>query len=339
MPLDINIIIVAALTFFVVLALGFVLTGDDNGRAAASKRAKQISSGRDNSGLDEMAARRQKTQDMLKTLRDGEEEKKKSLVPKDIGARLQQAGLNMTPAVFWMLSSALGLGLGSFAFFFAPSSITQTFLGEGARVIIAGFVGFAGFLGLPRWVLGMLTKGRHTKITNQFADALDIIVRGVKSGLPLNECLRIIAVESPSPLRDEFQQITDGLQMGQSITQALGKFYHRVPLQEVNFFSIVLVIQSQTGGNLSEALNNLSVVIRSRKMLREKIKALSSEAKASAMIIGCLPIAVILLVYVTTPDYILELVRDPVGHLILLIGVVLMATGIFVMRRMINFDF
>ncbi|HBH88252.1 MAG TPA: pilus assembly protein, partial [Hyphomonadaceae bacterium] len=127
--------------------------------------------------------------------------------------------------------------------------------------------------------------------------------------------------------------------MGQSIQQALDKFYRRVPLQEVNFFNIVLGIQAQTGGNLSEALNNLSVVIRSRKMLREKIKALSSEAKASAMIIGCLPIAVMVLVYITTPAYMMELFLKPMGNLILLIGVGLMGLGIYVMKRMINFDF
>jgi tight adherence protein B len=233
----------------------------------------------------------------------------------------------------------MGVVLGGLAFFLAPASITGSFLGEGARVLLGCFVAFAGGLGLPRWLLTMKIKMRHQKITNQFADALDVIVRGVKSGLPLNECLRIIAVESPDPLRVEFAQIADGLSMGQSIPQALGKFYQRVPLPEVNFFNMVLGIQAQTGGNLSEALGNLSTVIRSRKMLREKIKALSSEAKASAMIIGALPVAVMVLVYITTPEYMMELFLKPIGNLILLVGVFLMGLGIFVMRRMINFNF
>ncbi len=337
--MDTNTLLIAALAFVIIVGVGFALVGGDKNEAAM-KRAKQISSKTRNvSGDDILAQRRQKTQDMLKTLRDGEAQKKKSLVPRDIGTRLKQAGLNVSASAFWIFSLVMGLTLAAAAFILAPSSVTMSFLGESARVMIAGAAGFAGFLGLPRWVLGMMTKRRHQQITNQFADALDVIVRGVKSGLPLNECLRIIAVESPDPLRSEFKQITDGISMGQSIPQALNKFYHRVPLQEVNFFNIVLGIQAQTGGNLSEALGNLSAVIRSRKMLREKIKALSSEAKASAMIIGCLPIAVMVLVYITTPAYMMELFLKPVGHLILLIGVFLMGLGIYIMRRMINFDF
>jgi tight adherence protein B len=338
--MDTQTIIIAALAFFAIAGVGFAFSGgQDSGKA--SKRAKALAStGRvDGKANDPLAARRRQTQDMLKNLREGEQKKKKSLVPQDIGSRLKQAGLDMNATTFYLGSLGVGVGLGALGFILAPASVTTTFLGEGARVLIAALFGFTGFLGLPRWVLGFMIAGRHKKITNQFADALDIIVRGVKSGLPLNECLRIIAVESPEPLRSEFKQITDGLSMGQSIQQALEKFYRRVPLQEVNFFNIVLGIQAQTGGNLSEALNNLSVVIRSRKMLREKIKALSSEAKASAMIIGCLPIAVMVLVYITTPAYMMELFLKPMGNLILLIGVGLMGLGIYVMKRMINFDF
>lgn len=337
--MDTYTLMIAGLAFVAIVAIGFVFTGS-SGSEAASKRAKQISRNPREVAVNNQASiRRQKTQDMLKTLRDGEQKKRKSLVPRDIGTRLQQAGLSVSPSVFWIMSALTGIVLAAALFILAPASITHTFLGEGARVLLASAGGFVGFLGLPRWFLGMATKGRHNKITNQFADALDIIVRGVKSGLPLNECLRIIAVESSEPLRSEFKQIADGISMGQSITQALNKFYHRVPLQEVNFFNIVLGIQAQTGGNLSEALGNLSAVIRSRKLLREKIKALSSEAKASAMIIGALPICVMVLVYITTPAYMMELFLKPVGHLILLTGGVLMGLGIYIMRRMINFDF
>ena len=337
--MDTQTMIIAGLAFLVIAALGFVFFGK-NDNEAASKRARQIGSNtRGGKVVDPLAARKRQNQEMLRTLRDGEAARKKSLVPRDIGSRLSQAGLKIGPSGFWIASAVSGGVLATFLFVMAPSSITDTFLGEGARVLLAGAGGFMGFLGLPRWVLGMLTKMRHQKVTNQFADALDIIVRGVKSGLPLNECLRIIAVESPDPLKSEFKQITDGISMGQSIPQALNKFYHRVPLQEVNFFNIVLGIQAQTGGNLSEALGNLSMVIRSRKMLREKIKALSSEAKASAMIIGSLPICVMVLVYITTPAYMMELFLKPVGHLILLAGATLMGMGIYIMRRMINFDF
>jgi tight adherence protein B len=160
----------------------------------------------------------------------------------------------------------------------------------------------------------------------------------VKSGLPLNECLRVIGRESPEPLRAEFARMNDNLAMGMQLDAAVTKLYNRVPIPEVNFFGIVLNIQQKAGGNLSEALGNLSGVIRSRKLLREKVKALSAEAKASAMIIGSLPIAVMVMVYVTTPGYIMELFTDPTGHMILLGAVCIMGTGIYIMRRMINFD-
>ncbi len=340
--MDMTTLLIAGLAFISIAGIGFAFSGN-GGSAVAAKRAKAIGQSDRMGGKvksnDPAARRKLQTQSMLKNLRNTETKKKKSLVPQDIGSRLAQAGLATSVPVFWIISLIVGASLATAVFMFAPSSITETFMGESARVIITAVVGLAGFIGLPRWFLGMKTKGRHKKIINQFADALDIIVRGVKSGLPLNECLRIIARESPEPLRHEFENVVDGLSMGQSIPQALDKLYRRVPLQEVNFFTIVLGIQAQAGGNLSEALNNLSVVIRSRKMLREKIKALSSEAKASAMIIGSLPICVMILVYVTTPSYMMELFLKPVGHLILLAGATLMGLGIFVMKKMINFDF
>jgi tight adherence protein B len=205
--------------------------------------------------------------------------------------------------------------------------------------MVAAGAAFAAGLGLPRWALGMAIKRRQKKFVSQFADAIDVIVRGVKSGLPLNECLKVIARESPQPLGGEFERVIDGLAMGMTVEQALVRLYQRTPIQEVNFFNIVLAIQQKAGGNLSEALGNLSTVLRSRKLLREKIKALSSEAKASAMIIGSLPIAVMVLVYLTTPDYIMELFTNDLGHLILLIAAGLMGAGIYIMRSMINFNF
>ncbi|MBL8530530.1 MAG: type II secretion system F family protein, partial [Hyphomonadaceae bacterium] len=173
----------------------------------------------------------------------------------------------------------------------------------------------------------------------QLADAIDIIVRGVKSGLPLGQCLRIIAAECPEPLRMEFQALVDSQTMGVPLDQSMQRMYDRMPLPEVNFFSIVLVIQQKTGGNLSESLGNLSSVLRSRKLMTEKVKALSSEAKASAMIIGALPFIVMGLVYFTRPTYISVLFTDPMGHLVLLGAGVMMSMGIFIMHRMVNFKF
>jgi tight adherence protein B len=212
-------------------------------------------------------------------------------------------------------------------------------MNESWKILVSLGLGFAAGFGVPRWFLGMMIKGRQKKFIGQFADAIDVIVRGVKSGLPLNECLKMIAKESPQPLGAEFQVVVDAIQMGVPVDQALNRMYQRTPIQEVNFFNIVLAIQQKAGGNLSEALGNLSNVLRSRKLLREKIKALSSEAKASAMIIGSLPIVVIILVYFTTPAYIMTLFTTEIGNLVLLIAAGLMSIGIYIMRQMINFDF
>jgi tight adherence protein B len=192
---------------------------------------------------------------------------------------------------------------------------------------------------LPRWFLGILVSGRQKKFSNQLADAIDVIVRGVKSGLPLNQCLRIIAAESPEPLKSEFQQLCDSQAMGVPLDTGMQRMYDHMPLPEVNFFSIVLVIQQKTGGNLSESLGNLSTVLRARKLMKEKVKALSAEAKASAMIIGSLPLVVMGLVYFTRPAYIAILFIDPMGHLVLLGAATMMSLGIFIMNKMVNFKF
>ncbi|MEM1105809.1 MAG: type II secretion system F family protein [Pseudomonadota bacterium] len=341
MDQDLLIYGVAGLAFLAIAGVGMAFAGGGTGEAA-SKRAKQISAGRkDASGKakrDKQDARRRQTQQMLEQLRDQNEAKKRSIMPRDIGSRLQQAGLDIPVSYFWVVSAVLGVALATLAFLSGADGFTVSGIELRSQIAVVFAAGFAGFFGLPRFILGFLAKGRNKKLTNQFADAIDIIVRGVKSGLPLNECLQIIARESPEPLSSEFQKLADNIRMGNTIEQALSKFYQRVPLPEVNFFVIVLNIQSKSGGNLSEALGNLSSIIRSRKMMREKIKAMSSEAKASAMIIGSLPFAVGGMVYMTTPDYVMELFTTPTGHTFLAAGGFWMFLGIMVMRNMINFE-
>jgi tight adherence protein B len=166
---------------------------------------------------------------------------------------------------------------------------------------------------------------------------MDIITRGIKSGLPVHDSLRVIGAEAPEPLAGEFKRMVESLGMGVSVDQALEKMYERMPTPEVRFFSIVLAIQQKTGGNLAEALGNLSTVIRARKLMREKIKALSGEAVASAFIIGSLPPGVVVLISMLAPDYMKPLFTDPRGHLMLLAGGFWMSMGVFVMRKMINF--
>ncbi len=231
------------------------------------------------------------------------------------------------------------------------------FIGNITKLIVIGFViiitlgnfgisiaplialagGIVGGLGLPRWFI-MLARGRRMKkFTSEFANSIDVIVRGIKTGLPLNECLKIIANEAPEPICTEFHELVESQTLGVTLEDALKRMYQRMPLQEVNFFAVVLAIQQKTGGNLAEALSNLSGVLRSRKLMREKIAALSSEAKASALIIGSLPPGVMAMVYVTTPDYMSLMFTDNLGRMMLMGGLMWMGTGIFVMKKMVSF--
>jgi tight adherence protein B len=318
----------AVLAFVAVGGVGYALTGTTR-TAKAQKRVKAVSGQRVDTGKKSLdlatVKRKQTTQDALKELTMTEKQSRQRRV--SIKGRIEQAGLKISPTMFWVFS-----GIAGTIFALAGLIIQGSLIGAGIGVIIGG-------LGLPRWVLGFLVSGRQKKFSLQLADAIDIIVRGVKSGLPLGQCMRIIAAESPEPLRAEFQQLVDGQAMGVPLEQSLQRMYDRTPLPEVNFFAIVLTIQQKTGGNLSESLGNLSNVLRARRLMREKVKALSAEAKASAMIIGALPMIVMAMVYFTRPDYIMILFNTPTGNLILIACVIMMSAGITIMRNMVNFKF
>jgi tight adherence protein B len=198
-------------------------------------------------------------------------------------------------------------------------------------------LGFVAGAGAPFWLLGVLAKRRRAKFLIAFADATDIIVRGIRSGLPLHDCLKVIGRESPEPLAGEFRRLVENIGMGMPLEQAMDKICERMPTAEMRFFAIVLNIQQKAGGNLGEALANLSAVVRGRRLMREKIKALSGEAVASAFIIGSLPPIVMLLIALTNHNYLTVMFTDPRGHMMLGSAVLLMIMGILVMRKMINF--
>ena len=184
-----------------------------------------------------------------------------------------------------------------------------------------------------------MTAGGRQKFLSQLANAIDVIVRGVKSGLPLNECLQVIARESPEPLASEFRDVVEQQRLGVPLGEGLERMSERLPLPEVRFLTIVIGIQQQAGGNLSEALSNLSGVLRDRQMLAMKVKALSAEAKASAMVLASLPPGVMIMVYISTPDYIMPLFTTMPGRFLVAVGAVWMLTGVLIMRKMINFKF
>jgi tight adherence protein B len=195
----------------------------------------------------------------------------------------------------------------------------------------------AGYV-LPRMYLGNRRKSYQNKFLDELPNAVEAIVRGVKSGLPLNDSMRVVAKEVKEPVKSEFQRVLDQQSMGKSMSEAVQILFERVPLAEVNFFVVVITVQQQAGGNLSEALGNLSRVLRNRKKMKAKVKAMSSEAKASAGIIGSLPFIVAILVTLTTPTYLLPLFNTQIGNLWLGIAAILMSIGIFIMKKMVEFD-
>jgi tight adherence protein B len=268
-------------------------------------------------------ARREQVEETLKEIED---RRKKAKSP-PLSVRISQAGLSWTKRQFMLISAGLGIvafGIG---------------LGFGAGLLPALAIGFAALLGLPRWILIFLKKRRERLFIAAFADAVDVIVRGVKAGLPLGDCLKIIANDAPEPVKSEFRAIVETQTIGMPLGEACMRLYDSVPLPEANFFGIVVSIQQKAGGNLSEALANLSRVLRDRKKMQAKIKAMSMEAKASAVIIGSLPIAVMILVYITSPNYIELLWTTQLGRVMLACCAMWMSIGVFVMKKMINFDF
>jgi tight adherence protein B len=296
----------ALMAFLVLGGLGWAFAGGGGG-GVTSKRMTAVAGGARLEktkakavALDQAGRRKQ----IVSNLKANELQARKAKLT--LESRIRQAGLNITVRTFWIVCAALGL----------LSALGAVILHVNPFVSLG--LGFAAGLGLPRWVLGFLIKGRMKKFTEEFPNATDVIVRGIKSGLP-------VMVES--------------LGMGMTIDQALEKLYERMPTSEVRFFAIVLSIQQKTGGNLAEALNNLSTVLRARKLMKEKIKAMSGEAVASAFIIGSLPPGIVILMKIMSPHYLDPLFEDPRGHAILLFAAIWMGLGIFTMRKMINFKF
>ena len=286
----------------------------DLGRAKAARDRVQ-----------EMSKRRKSVQDSLKELEKKQQENSRKKGDKSVKSRLAQSGMSLTLPQFYMISVALGLFFTLILIVFLP-------------IYAALGAGFVAGVGLPRWVVGFIVKRRQNKFLEEFPNALDVMVRSIKSGLPLNDAMRLIASDGQEPVKSEFRRVIESQQVGLSIPEACARMMQTMPLSEINFFAIVIALQSQAGGNLSEAIGNLSKVLRDRRKMKAKVSALSMEAKASAVIIGALPFIVATLVSITSPQYMAVLFTDPRGHLIMVGAGIWMSIGIFVMRNMINFD-
>lgn len=327
--MDQQLIITGVLGLVGFAALAFVLlapTQNDKAKKRLSaletkKNAKRAGVAResDNASKD----RRRKVTDALAKVDEKTKElkkKKKVTLPQ----KLEQAGLSFGAREFYIGSAVCAVTLGFIGFI------------SGQQIAITLALVFIGGFGLPQWFVGFAIQRRQKKFVDEFSNAIDVIVRGVKSGLPVNECLKIIAAEAPKPVNEEFHQLVEGFRIGLSLEQGMTRMHERMPLQEVSFFGIVLMIQQKTGGNLAEALSNLAGVLRGRKLMEGKIRALSSEAKASAMIIGALPFLVMGAVKMASPDYLTPLFTTKQGNFILLGAGLWMSMGIFVMKSMMK---
>lgn len=323
-------VLAAVLAFITIGGVGWVLVGGDDSSGQAVKRAKVLATSRTESVA---AAKRAavantpeaRRKQIMVQLREVDRRERKARMT--TSAKLKQAGLELSLRTFVIISVAMGMISALLAFVL------------GGNILIVLGVGIAMGLGLPRWVVNMKAKARMKKFSLAFPDAVDVLVRGIKTGLPVHDCFKVIARESPEPLAGEFRLLVEGMGVGLTLADALDKMYMRMPTPELKFFAIVIAIQQKSGGNLAEALSNLTSVLRARRMMGEKIKAMSSEAVASAAIIGSLPPAVMIMVTLTSPSYMTVLFTDVRGHVMLLGAALWMATGVFVMKRMINFKF
>lgn len=294
--------------------------------SVSESRAKKLSA---RSAADLAANRKKQVADSLKDIESRQKAKEKLT----LRLRLEQAGLDMEPRTYWIASAVSAAAFALLSMTFVPASA------GGLKPILLVIAALVGGFGVPRFVLAKLTQRRQKKFTAELANAIDVIVRGIKSGLPLNECLVVIAKESPEPLASEFLEVVEQQRVGVSLGEALERLTRRMPLPEVKFLAIVIAIQQQSGGNLAEALSNLSSVLRDRFKMQMKVKALSAEAKASAMILAALPPGVMFMVNASSPEYINPLFATRTGNLFILIGLAWMTIGILVMRKMINFKF
>lgn len=329
---DITVLSIVGLVFFAFVGVAYSLFFKQLSAArTAEKRVGRFAAAQptraQSKKADPAASRRRTIQDTLKDIDTKQRYRASRSTNPPLRLRLMQAGLKMQPARFFVISGITGVVCAVIA------------LMSGLPLMLVLAMGFVGALGLPRFWINRLRKKRQAAFTEELPNAVEVIVRGVKAGLPLLDCMRMIASEAKEPLRGEFRSIMDSLALGVPLDEAMGRLYERMPLPEANFLAIVIAIQSKAGGNLSEALGNLAKVLRERRKMRSKIVAMSTEAKASASIIGSLPLVVMGLVYLTSPDYISILWTEPVGQIVMGVSALVMLTGVLVMRRMINFDF
>ena len=321
----------AGLIAFCLSAVLWVVLGSlTKGKDAQKERFQKIrnSGPKDGAAADLLITktRRRDVEAVVKKLENDQKNADKAAKKLTLDTIIEQAGMAISIKQFYIGSAGAGVVLFVLGYFL-----------EFGFPVAAGF-GFVGALGLPRFLINKKRTKRLEKFRAELPTAMDIIVRGIKAGLPLNDCLHLVATECAEPLKSEFQKIIDRQAAGVPLSQAIPELYRRIPISEVNFFAIVIAIQQQAGGNLSEALGNLSGVLRARKAMKGKIASMTQEVKVSTYIIGAMPLVIVALTYVSSPDYIMVLFTTDTGHLILGVAGTWMGIGLFVMKKMTKFE-
>jgi tight adherence protein B len=323
-----NSMLLAVLAFVAISAGGFALVPLLRGSSRAEKRMKALQGDikvarRETALARTRDDRRKSVQAALKTQNEALAKSRRY----NLQQRLFQAGMTISVRDFIRNSIIIGVVAAVICWVLQVPILFSLVFG-----LAAGYL-------LPRFWIGRRRKRYQDKFLDELPNAVEAIVRGVKSGLPLNDSMRIVSKEVKEPVRSEFQRVLDQQAIGKSMMEAVPVLFDRVPLPEVNFFVVVITVQQQAGGNLSEALTNLSRVLRNRKKMKGKVKAMTSEANASAMIIGSLPFVVSTLVSIVTPGYFAPFFETDIGMVLLGGAGIMMLMGVLVMRKMIQFDF
>ena len=232
----------------------------------------------------------------------------------------------------WTLSHYLYASVG-----LTVAATLLIFLKTGAFLLALG-VGVLVGAGLPHMIVGFFIKKRLNGFTSKFPDGIELLVRGLRSGLPVTETLGVVATEIPGPVGQEFKAVTERIKIGRTMEEALQETANRLGTPEFQFFVITLAIQRETGGNLAETLSNLADVLRKRAQMKLKIRAMSSESKASAYIVGALPFIVFTLIYMINPSYIGGFFEEERLIVVGLGGLVWMSIGGFIMAKMVSFE-
>jgi tight adherence protein B len=323
-----NLIIIAVVFFAALLFVGCIMLAMQPSAASTKQTKKRLSKMRERFSTSADA----RTEAQMKKILSRQDNKLDSFIdgfiprPDELRKRLERSGKDISLGKYGIISGVIGLVI----------TLAAVFLK--LPFLLAILLGLLFALMIPHMALNFMIKGRQAKFVKLFPDAIDLMVRGLRSGLPITESLGIVSREIPDPVSTEFRMVTDKIRIGLTMDQALTEAASRINTPEFQFFIITLSIQRETGGNLAETLSNLSDILRKRQQLKLKIKAMSSEAKASAWIIGALPFVMFGALSLLNGEYMGLFWVDIRLQMITAGGLLWMSIGIFIMSRMINFE-